>query len=123
MGRTSKKNENVTVEKKDPTVIQEEQSNEEVQKEEATKGVGESEKSQSESSEQTQESNSEQTNEQTADELKDKNDVPSHVETLMRLYPHYKEIWVTSRGFVHPAGVPKYLLKDAVLYKNKFHNK
>lgn len=41
----------------------------------------------------------------------------------MRLYPHYEELWITTNGFVHPVGTPKYLLKDAVLYKNKFYNK
>lgn len=52
-----------------------------------------------------------------------KEELPANVEKLMRLYPHYEEIWITPRGFVHPAGVPKYLLKDAKLYKNIFYNK
>ncbi len=42
---------------------------------------------------------------------------------LMRLYPQYEEIWITSKGFVHPKGVPEYLLKDAKLFKNKYFNK
>lgn len=50
-------------------------------------------------------------------------EVPPHVAELMRLYPQYEEFWVTSRGFVRPVGTPKYLLRDAVLYKNKFFNK
>lgn len=56
-------------------------------------------------------------------EDKENVEVPSRVAELMRLYPQYEEFWVTPRGFVHPVGTPKYLLKDAVLYKNKFFNK
>lgn len=41
---------------------------------------------------------------------------------LMRLYPQYEKIWITPNGFVHPYGVPQYLLKGAKLYKNKFFN-
>lgn len=49
--------------------------------------------------------------------------IPARVLELMRLYPHYEELWVTPRGFVHPVGTPQYLIKDATLYKNKFYNK
>lgn len=42
---------------------------------------------------------------------------------LMRLYPQYEKIWITSKGFVHPDGTPSYLLKDAKLFKNKYYNK
>lgn len=56
----------------------------------------------------------------TADK-KDTNVVPENVDKLMRLYPQYEEIWVTSKGFVHPKDTPKYLTKDAVLYKNKYY--
>lgn len=48
--------------------------------------------------------------------------IPSNVKELMRLYPQYEEIWVTARGFVHPKDTPKYLLKDATLYKNIYFN-
>ena len=50
-------------------------------------------------------------------------DLPAKVVELMRLYPQYEEMWITPRGFVHPAGSPEYLVKDATLYKNKFYNK
>lgn len=42
---------------------------------------------------------------------------------LMRLYPQYEKFWVTPRGFVHPEGAPKYLIKDAKLLTNKFFHK
>lgn len=48
--------------------------------------------------------------------------LPKQVLESMRLYPQYKKIWITSKGFVHPEGAPKYLLKDAKLYNNKFYN-
>lgn len=48
--------------------------------------------------------------------------IPANVENLMRLNPQYKEFWVTPKGFVHPVTAPKYLLKDAKLYQNKFYN-
>lgn len=44
-------------------------------------------------------------------------------EELMRLYPQYEEIWITPEGFVHPVGAPRYLLKGAKLFKNKYYNK
>lgn len=49
--------------------------------------------------------------------------IPARVLELMRLYPQYEEFWVTPRGFVHPGGTPKYCIKGATLYKNKFYNK
>lgn len=49
-------------------------------------------------------------------------EVPSNILELMRLYPQYSEFWVTPEGFVHPKGIPTRLLKDAILYKNKFYN-
>ena len=57
----------------------------------------------------------------TAVDDKDSKNIPENVNELMRLYPQYDEIWVTSNGFVHPKGVPAYLTKDAVLYKNKYY--
>jgi hypothetical protein len=47
--------------------------------------------------------------------------VPTNVEKLMKLYPQYKSFYVTNTGFVHPIEAPKYLIKDAVLYKNKYY--
>lgn len=41
---------------------------------------------------------------------------------LMRLYPQYEKLWITPKGFVHPEGAPKYLLKGAKLFTNKFFN-
>lgn len=107
MGRTSKKTENTTVEEKTVDVIQEEQTTENIQEEQAVKDSGVAEQAPADSS----------------DNKKVKEEIPPHVVKLMQLYSHYEEIWVTSRGFVHPIGAPKYLLKDAVLYKNKFYNK
>lgn len=52
-----------------------------------------------------------------------KEDIPANVIAQMRLYPQYEEMWITPRGFVHPAGVPEYLIKGAKLYKNNFYNK
>lgn len=49
--------------------------------------------------------------------------VSPHIEELMRLYSQYEEIWITPKGFVHPAGTPQYLIKDAKLYKNKYFTK
>lgn len=50
-------------------------------------------------------------------------DIPEKILELMRLYPHYEKFWVTSKGFVHPDGVPQYLIKDATLYTNIYYNK
>lgn len=50
-------------------------------------------------------------------------DVAENILALMKLYPQYKEFYVTPKGFVHPTGVPEYLCKGATLYKNKFFNK
>lgn len=55
----------------------------------------------------------------TSDE-KSEEQIPTMVDRLMRLYPHYKELWVTEKEFVHPIGVPEYLLKNAKRYKNKY---
>lgn len=52
-----------------------------------------------------------------------KEEIPADVENLMRLYPQYENIWITPKGFVHPEGVPEYLIKGAKLYKNKYYNK
>lgn len=116
MSRTSKKNENTTVEEKVTTVVQEEQVEKNVSEEQFTESVQEEQATQDVNA-------SEQIPETSLDNAEDKKEIPPHVIELMRLYSHYKEIWVTSRGFVHPVGAPKYLLKDAVLYKNKFYNK
>ncbi len=56
-------------------------------------------------------------------EAKSQENLPANVIAAMRLYPQYEEMWITPRGFVHPVGVPQYLLKGAKLYKNKFYNK
>lgn len=114
MGRTSKKTDNTTVEEKTATVIQEEQTEKAVSEEQVTSTVQEEQTTQ-DADASTQDSKT------SSDNVEDKEDIPPHVVKLMRLYSHYKEIWVTPRGFVHPVGVPKYLLKDAVLYKNKFY--
>ena len=49
-------------------------------------------------------------------------DVPANVDKLMQLYPQYEQIYVTKDGFVHPYGVPQYLVADATLYTNKYYN-
>lgn len=43
------------------------------------------------------------------------------VEKAMKLNPHMKEMWITSRGFVHQATAPEYLRKDAKFYVNKYY--
>lgn len=45
------------------------------------------------------------------------------VEKAMKLNPHMKSMWITSRGFVHQATAPEYLRKDAKFYVNKYYNK
>jgi len=60
---------------------------------------------------------------ETKSEVKKEKEIPANVLALMKLYPHYKEFYVTPNGFVHPAGVPEYLRKGATLYKNKFSDK
>lgn len=47
-------------------------------------------------------------------------ELPAKVDELLKLYPQYEEIWITIEGFVHPVGVPEYLLKNAIKYKNKY---
>lgn len=42
------------------------------------------------------------------------------VEKAMKLNPHMKSMWITSRGFVHQANAPEYLRKDAKFYVNKY---
>lgn len=49
--------------------------------------------------------------------------IPTNVERLMKLYPQYKEFYVTRQGFVHPVGASKSMLNGATLYKNKYYNK
>lgn len=56
----------------------------------------------------------------TASDEKSEEQIPTMADRLMRLYPHYKELWITEKGFVHPIGVPEYLLKNAKRYKNKY---
>lgn len=57
-------------------------------------------------------------------EVKVEESAPSSFETeLMRMYPQYERLWITSKGFVHPEGVPSSLVKDAKLYTNIFFNK
>lgn len=60
---------------------------------------------------------------ETANETESITELPANVIEKMRLYPQYEEIWITPKGFVHPVGVPEYLLKGATLYKNEFYNK
>lgn len=48
--------------------------------------------------------------------------IPADVERLMQLYPQYERIYVTNNGFVHPFGVPAYMVVGATLYKNKYYN-
>lgn len=43
------------------------------------------------------------------------------VEKAMKLNPHMKSMWITSRGFVHQASAPDYLRKDAKFYVNKYY--
>lgn len=45
------------------------------------------------------------------------------VEKAMKLNPHMKSMWITSRGFVHQATAPEYLRKDAKFYVNKYYKK
>ena len=61
--------------------------------------------------------------EEPAKETETTKELPANVIEKMRLYPQYKELWITPHGFVHPVGVPQYLLKGAKLYKNVFYNK
>lgn len=49
-------------------------------------------------------------------------DIPANVEKLMQLYPQYEQIYVTKDGFVHPLGVPEYMVANATLYQNKYYN-
>ena len=61
--------------------------------------------------------------EQPIKESRPEENLPANVVEKMRLYPQYEELWITPRGFVHPIGVPQYLLKGAKRYKNRFYNK
>ncbi len=47
-------------------------------------------------------------------------ELPANVDELLKLYPQYEEVHITVEGFVHPVGVPEYLLKNAIKYKNKY---
>lgn len=63
--------------------------------------------------------------EETANEVKKTEEavkIPAEVEKLMKLYPQYEKLYVTANGFVHPENAPKYVLKDATLYTNKYYN-
>lgn len=71
---------------------------------------------------QTDESRQDTETEQPQKSKEDDVEVPSNILELMRLYPQYSEFWVTPEGFVHPKGMSTRLLKDAILYKNKFYN-
>lgn len=125
MGRTRKNTENANVEEKATTAVQEEQVVEPVQEKTTTNDVQEGQKTEDvQEGQATQDADaSGQVQKEPSDNVESKEEIPPHVAKLMHLYPHYEEFWVTPRGFVHPAGVPRHLLKDAVLYKNKFYNK
>lgn len=47
-------------------------------------------------------------------------EIPANVEKLMKLYPQYESFYVTNTGFLHTVDAPQYLIKDAILYKNKY---
>lgn len=49
-------------------------------------------------------------------------DIPDAVDKILRLYPQYKECFVSKEGFVYPKNAPKYQRGNAVLYKNKYFN-
>lgn len=107
MGRSSKKTETVNAEEQVAAIVQDEQTTTIVQDEQTEQGSNKPEDAP----------------EAPSDKKENKDKIPPRVAEVMRLYPQYEELWITSRGFVHPVGAPKYLLKDATLYKNKFFNK
>ena len=49
-----------------------------------------------------------------------KGEINEAVDAILKLYPQYEKLYITSKGFVHPANAPKYLTEDAVLYENKY---
>lgn len=114
MGRTSKKNEPVVLDEQ--SVVEQQDKQETQQSKEITQPE---EVGQVKEPDEKEETEGTVADEEHEEEVK----TPSHVTELMRLYPQYSEFWVTPRGFLHPKGMPEHLLKDAVLYKNKFFNK
>lgn len=119
MGRTSKKNEPVVL---DEQGIVEPQDNQETQQPEDVEQVKEPTEEEKEPTEEGKHEK-EEAKDTVSDEKHEEIEVPPYVTELMRLYPQYSEFWVTPSGFLHPKGMPEHLLKDAVLYKNKFFNK
>lgn len=119
MGKTStKKTENASVEMQVQTTT----SEAETSKEETAQTV-EATKEETTSTAKTSKKEKTSSAETSKKEEETEVEVPSQIEALMRLYPHYEEFWVTPQGFVHPAGAPEYVRKGATLYKNKFYNK
>lgn len=68
-------------------------------------------------SEQVEEENPEQEQVAKAEESA----IDPNVKRLMKLYPQYKKLWITKNGFVHPEGVPKWMVEGAKLYNNKYY--
>lgn len=48
-------------------------------------------------------------------------EIPAFVDKLMKLYPQYKQLYITKNGFVHSPDVPAYMVEDATLYDNKYY--
>ena len=51
----------------------------------------------------------------------DETEITPQIDKIMKLYPQYERIYITKEGFVHPYGAPKYLIKGATLYTNKYY--
>lgn len=123
MGRTSKKNEPVVI---DEQSVVDQQGKQEAQQSEETiqpEEIGQAQEPDEEEAHEKKETEDTVADEEHEEEPEEEVEAPLYVTELMRLYPQYSEFWVTPRGFLHPKGMPEHLLKDAVLYKNKFFNK
>ena len=60
---------------------------------------------------------------ETASKPTPEKDLSPRVLEIMRLNPHYEELWITPSGFAHPKNAAPHCIKGATLYKNKYFKK
>ena len=53
-------------------------------------------------------------------ETKKTDEIPSYVESAMKIYSFMEELIVNSKGFVFTPGTPQSMHNDGILYKNKY---
>lgn len=50
-------------------------------------------------------------------------DIPEKIDSILKIFPQYSELYIDSHGGVFTPGTPENIRKNAILYTNKYHNK